>query len=259
MADVLDMPLQVRSERDGGLLRLRLDRPRANLIDAAMIAALQAGLDRHRDDPALRAVLLDGSGSDFSFGASVQEHLPDQCAAMLGGLHQLIKTMLDYPLPILVAVRGQCLGGGLEVALAGSMMFVAPDAHLGQPEMKLGVFAPAASCLLPERCGQAIAEDLLVSGRTVGAEEAVAMGVANVITEDPEQTAYGYFDAHLAGKSASSIRFAVRSARAGFAERVREKLDAVESLYLDGLMATQDAVEGLRAFLEKRPAQWENR
>ena len=95
-------------------------------------------------------MLIDAEGPHFSFGASVEEHLPDQCAAMLAGLHRLILRMVESPVPLLVAVRGQCLGGGLELALAGHLMFVAPDASLGQPEMKLGVFAPAASCLLPE-------------------------------------------------------------------------------------------------------------
>ena len=99
----------------------------------------------------LRAALIDGEGPHFSFGASVEEHLPAQCAVMLRGLHGLLVAMLEWPRPILVAVRGQCLGGGLELALAGSLIFASRDAQLGQPEIKLGVFAPAASCLLPFR------------------------------------------------------------------------------------------------------------
>ena len=163
------------AERDGGLLRLRLARPKANIVDAEMIAALHGALVAHGTNPLLRGVLLDHEGPQFSFGASVEEHLPAQCAQMLASLHALIIAMVDFPAPIIVAVRGQCLGGGLEVALAGSWIFAAPDAQFGQPEMKLGVFAPAASVLLPYRVHQPVAEDLLYSGRSVGPTVRLAM------------------------------------------------------------------------------------
>ena len=252
-------PLKVWLDRGGTLLRLRLDRPKSNIIDAEMIAALDAAFGEHLANSGLAAVLLDASGPHFSFGASVQEHLPGQCADMLEALHGLVRRMVRSPVPILVAIRGQCLGGGLEVAAAAQMLFVAPDASLGQPEMQLGVFAPAASCLLPERVGQSRAEDLLLSGRSVTGEEAGSMGLADRVASDPEAAALEYFDTHLAAKSASSLRLAVRAARAGFADRVIAKLAVVETLYLEELMSTRDAVEGLEAFIAKRPARWENR
>ncbi|MDE2352959.1 MAG: cyclohexa-1,5-dienecarbonyl-CoA hydratase, partial [Alphaproteobacteria bacterium] len=199
----MSTPLKSWFESEGRLLRLRLSRPKANLIDAAMIAALSAALGEHLGKPDLGGVLLDAEGPHFSFGASVEEHMPDQCAAMLKGLHTLILQMVESPVPILVAVRGQCLGGGLEVALAAHLMFVAPDAALGQPEMKLGVFAPAASCLLPELVGPARALDLLLSGRSITGGEAAAMGLA-IRADDPEAAALAYFTEHLAAKSASS-------------------------------------------------------
>ncbi len=254
-----DSPLNVWLEQDGKLLRLRLARPKANIVDAAMIAALQAALKENLTKPSLRAVLLDAEGPHFSFGASVEEHLPDSCAQMLRQLHALILQILESPVPVLVAVRGQCLGGGLEVAAAGHLIFAAPGAMLGQPEIKLAVIAPAASCLLPERIGRARAEDLLFSGRSIGAEEAQRIGLVNFLAEDPEQAAVAYFQEHLATLSASSLRLAVRAAGLGAVERIREKIAAVEKLYLEDLMSTQDAVEGLTAFLAKRPPQWQDR
>lgn len=251
-------PLRLWQERDGRLLRLRLSRPKSNIVDAAMIAALDGALQKHALEPALLAVLLDAEGPHFSFGASVEEHLPKQCAAMLASIHGLIKRMLAYPVPIMVAVKGQCLGGGLEVAAAGHLCFASPEAQLGQPEIKLGVFAPAASCLLPERIGAARAEDLLYSGRSISGEEAGRIGLVNAVGPDPEALAVTYFDKHLADKSASSLRFAVRAAHADLAARASAKLDAVEKLYLDELMKTRDAVEGLEAFIAKRPAKWVN-
>lgn len=256
-------PVRVWRERDGRLLRVRLARPKANVLDAGMVAALDeafaAAARPQGDAPALRGVLLDAEGPHFSFGASVEEHLPGKCADMLRGFHALLLRILELRTPVLVAVKGQCLGGGLELATAGGPLFAGKDARLGQPEIVLGVFAPAASCLLPERIGPAAAEDLLLSGRSVGAEEALRLGLASAVADDPEAAALAWFDEHLAGKSASSLAFAVQAARAGLVERVRSKLAALEELYLSGLMSTRDAVEGLTAFLEKRPARWEDR
>jgi cyclohexa-1,5-dienecarbonyl-CoA hydratase len=252
-------PLHVELEKNGALLRLRLSRPKANIVDAAMIAALRSALDGHASGARLRAVLLEAEGPNFSFGASVEEHLPGSCAAMLRELHALILQLVTFPVPVLVAVRGQCLGGGLELAAAGHRIFAAPGATLGQPEIKLAVFAPAASCLLPERIGQSRADDLLFSGRGIGAEEAHRIGLVDALADDPVAAALAYFEEHLAKRSASSLRFAVRAARYDFVYRIRRKLAEVERLYLGELMATHDAVEGLSAFIAKRPPVWEDR
>jgi cyclohexa-1,5-dienecarbonyl-CoA hydratase len=254
-----DPPIEVRLARDGRLLRLDLARPDANVLDRAMTAALDAALAEHLDSPALKAVLLGARGPNFSFGASVEEHLPEHCAAMLAAMHGLIKRMVASPVPILTAVRGQCLGGGLELALAGSLIFAAPQARLGQPEVKLGVFAPAASCLLPLWIGHGRAEELLLSGRSVGATEARALGLVQEIAEDPVAAALAWFDAHLAPQSAAALRHALRAVRLHHAAEVGRQLDAVEALYLRDLMATADATEGLRAFLEKRAPRWRDR
>ena len=254
-----ESPLHDRIESEGALLRLTLARPKANLVDAAMIAALHGAFVAYRGHPGLRAVLLGAEGPHFSFGASVEEHLPDQCAAMLASLHALILAMLEFPAPILVAVRGQCLGGGLEVALAGGPIFAAPNAQLGQPEMKLGVFAPAASVLLPYRVNRPFAEDLLFSGRSIGAAEARQAGLVHTVFDDPETAALSYFNQHLAGKSAAALACALAAARGAMVREVRQRLAEVEQLYLDRLMATRDANEGLTAFLAKRKSHWEHR
>jgi len=253
------IPLEDRLERNGAMLRLTLARPKANLIDVAMIAALHGAFVAYRGHPGLRGVLLGAEGPHFSFGASVEQHLPDQCAAMLASLHALILAMLEFPAPVLVAVRGQCLGGGLEVALAGGPIFAAPDAQLGQPEMKLGVFAPAASCLLPYRVGQPAAEDLLFSGRSVSGDEAKAMGLVQFVAADPDAAALAYFEQHLANKSATSLACALAAARGAMLRDVRHRLEEVERLYIDRLMQTRDANEGLVAFLAKRKPHWEHR
>ena len=247
-------PVELEWDDERGLLHVWLARPKANLIDGEMISAMSEVLRPRRG---MRALLIDHRGPHFSFGASVEEHLPDQCAKMLGNLHHLIRQLVDFPLPTLVATRGQCLGGGLEVAAAGHLIFAATDSKFGQPEIRLGVFEPAASVLLPERLGQAAADDLLWSGRTILAPEALSLGLVTSVAADPTVAALAYFDDHLAAHSPSSLRFAVQASRAAWRERVQVNLQNVERLYLEGLMATADAKEGLLAFLEKRPPRWE--
>jgi len=259
VSDVAPAPLRVWLDEAGSLLRLRLARPKANIIDAAMIAALDQALREQLGRGDLRGVLIDAEGPHFSFGASVEEHLPGSCAAMLKSLHALLLRLLASPVPVLVAARGQCLGGGLELALAGTLLFIAPDAKLGQPEIKLGVFAPAASCLLPERIGQAEADEMLLSGRSIAAAEAATIGLVTAVADDPEGAALTWFAQHLKGKSAAALRHALRAARLDLVERVRQKLARVEALYLEDLMATGDALEGLNAFLARRPPKWEHR
>lgn len=253
------LPIKTWLDRDGRLLRIALARPKANVLDAAMVRALDDVFVKYAENLGVAAILLGAEGPNFSFGASVEEHLPGACADMLAGFHQLIDRVFSCSAPVMVAIRGQCLGGGLELASAGHLLFAAPDAKFGQPEIQLGVFAPAASCLLPERVARAHAEDLLVSGRSISAAEAQSIGLVNATADDPDAAALAYFDRHFAPKSASSLRHAVRAARRDAVERVRAKLAQVERQYLQELMGTRDAVEGLEAFIAKRPAKWENR
>ncbi len=253
-----DSPLKSWPERNDQVLRLQLARPKANIIDAAMIDALSATLQRHVNDPRTMAVVLDADGPNFSFGASVEEHLPGQCASMLRKIHALIMQMIEYPVPIVAAVHGQCLGGGLEVTCAASIIIATPDARLGQPEISLAVFAPAASCLLPERIGQSQAEMLLLSGQSIDASRARQIGLVDEVSNEPTAAALAWIDANIIGKSASSLRIAVTAARHDYTARIKAKLETVEAVYLDELMQSYDAVEGLNAFLEKRKPVWKN-
>ena len=178
---------------------------------------------------------------------------------MLASLHALILALAGCRVPVLVAVRGQCLGGGLEIALAGGPIFAAPNAQFGQPEIKLGVFAPAASCLLPWRVNAVAAEDLLCSGRSIDAAQALAIGLVQMLADDPVAAALAYFDEHLAPRSAAALAHAMQAVRAPRLAALRDELARVERLYLQSLMKTRDANEGLAAFLAKRSPTWEHR
>jgi cyclohexa-1,5-dienecarbonyl-CoA hydratase len=250
--------LRVEVLEDGAVARVILGGSKGNIIDEAMSTALAAVF---RDTAAARdrkALILEGDGAHFSYGASVEEHLPQRVAAMLRAFHGLFAALLDGAVPTLAAVRGRCLGGGLEVAAFCHRVFASPDAVLGQPEIVLGVFAPVASTFLRERVGRGAAEDLCLSGRVLPAAEALRLGLVDVIADDPFQAALGYARDHLLPRSASSLRHAVRAVRHDLAARFGADIAAQERLYLDELMKTTDAAEGIRAFLEKRPPRWSN-
>ncbi len=243
---------------DGGAWwRVTMGGKKGNILDTALMDALVGVFEDAKRTPALKAVVLEGAGSHFSFGASVEEHLPDQVASMLARFGSLMYAVLESGVVVLGAVRGQCLGGGLELVSLSHRIFATSEARFGQPEIVLGVFPPAASILLPERIGRAHAEDLCLSGRSIFAEEAKAMGLVNEISDgDPAEAALEWARAHLSSKSASSLRLAVRAVRVGLEDRLRTDLPKLERLYLGTLMRTSDAVEGLDAFLSKRAPEW---
>jgi cyclohexa-1,5-dienecarbonyl-CoA hydratase len=259
MTEVGAAPLAVERLEGGAYWEVELAGSNGNVLDSALIDALAAVFEEAANARELKGICLRGRGKDFSFGASVREHLPGEVAAMLPRFHHLFRAMDASAVVSLAAVRGQCLGGGLELACFCHRVFAAPDARLGQPEIALGVFAPVASLLLSERIGRANAEDLCLTGRIVAASEAAEMGLVDVVTQEPETEALRYAREHLLPRSASSLRHAVRALRLPLSRRLDSDLARLEKLYLEDLMATEDAAEGIRAFLEKRPPAWSNR
>ncbi len=242
---------------DGKLLHITLNAPKANILDAKMLRAISEALAEHGPGGRLRAIFFEGSGRHFCFGASVEEHQHDQVAGMLSQFHGLFKQLGKLALPTFAVVRGQCLGGGLELASYCSWIFAAPDSAFGQPEIKLAVFPPMASVLLPWRVGGAAAVDLCVTGRSIGAEHALRIGLIQDVSDDPAAAADAYFTEHVASLSASSVRFAERAARISLVRSIEQDLPALERLYLEQLMETHDANEGINAFLEKRSPVYE--
>ncbi len=237
---------------DGQLLHLTLNAPKANILDSKMLAGIGSALDEFGGSSALKAIVFEGAGKHFCFGASVEEHQADQAAGMLKSFHGLFLRLSAMAVPTVAIVRGQCLGGGLELAAYCSWIFANPSARFGQPEIKLAVFPPMASVLLPWRLGGGHALDLCVSGRSIDAEEGKRMGLVHTIAEDPAAEFETFFTEQLAGLSASSLRIAERAVRLPLARALEQDLPELEKLYLDDLMKTHDANEGITAFLEKR-------
>jgi cyclohexa-1,5-dienecarbonyl-CoA hydratase len=243
---------------DGRVARLTLCAPKANILDAAMIAALDTAVRQIVGREDIHAVVVAAEGPHFSFGASVEEHLPERIGPTLAALHGLLRRLLDVPAPTIGAIRGQCLGGGLELALACDLLIAEEGARLGCPEIKLGVFPPAASVLLPARIGAARAAALTLTGDSVTGREAGAMGLVARVAPDGglEASLDAWLTDTFLPRSATGLRFAAAAVRADVRRALSESLPDAERLYLNRLMREPDAAEGIRAFVEKRQPRW---
>ena len=241
---------------EGRRLRLALRGGRGNVVDAVMAGELADALIEHTDGAHLRCITLEAEGDHFSFGASVPEHAGEKARPLLENLDRAICAILHVDVPVVAAVRGMCLGGGLELVLPCHRVIAAPTAKLGQPEISLGMFAPAGSVLLPERVGRGLAEDMLLTGRVLSAPEALAAGLVDEIADAPESAAVAWFEKNLLGKSAAALRFATKAARATLIKRVGSSIVQLEQLFIEEMTKTRDAAEGVASFVEKRAPQW---
>lgn len=243
----------LRAEAAGGLVTLALSRPPVNVINGAMMDALVAALE---GAGSAKAVLLRGEGRCFSAGADVEEHLPGRVEEMLARFEKTARALADCPVPTVAWLHGSALGGGLELALMADLIYAAPGTKLGQPEILLGVMAPLAAAWLPEQIGVRRTNDLLLSGRTISAEEAKSWGLVNDVVEEG---ALGKILEGLLAKSRPALLATKRAIARGRGDRFRPALRESVDLYLRDLMSARDPVEGLRAFLEKRPPRFEDR
>jgi cyclohexa-1,5-dienecarbonyl-CoA hydratase len=243
---------------NGQVARITLAAPKANILDKTMMLGLGAALDELASQKNLKAIVLAGAGAHFSFGASIEEHLPDRIADTLAHLRKLLLKMAAAPAPMIAAVRGQCLGGGFELALACDLIVAEDSAQLGLPEIKLGVFPPAGAALLPVRVGSGRAAEMVLTGASWTANQAAAAGlVCKVFFSGDLETQLGaWLESDFLPRSAAALRFAAQASRRPLLRALETDLSALERLYLDQLMGQPDAVEGVLAFLEKRQPHW---
>lgn len=251
-------PLVRTDRRAEGWVRLVIEQPPANVLTMAMCEGLREALAGAHEDKAARLVSIEGAGAHFSYGASIEEHLPAKVGEMLPGFHRLIADLLDAPCPTVAIVRGRCLGGGFEVALACDLLFASHDAKLGVPEVTLGVFPPAAAALLPLRVGASRASRAVLTGEIFSADWWEAAGLVAGLASPADLDAYvhHWYNTFIAPRSAVGLRHAARAARAILREHALAALARLERQYLDELMLTADAAEGCAAFMDKRPPQW---
>ncbi|HQQ94275.1 MAG TPA: enoyl-CoA hydratase-related protein [Bacteroidia bacterium] len=253
--------IKVEYQYDETVARIILDDKKGNVLDSEMMDELQQVLNSFSHRSNLKLITFEGEGKHFSFGASVEEHQRDMAAVMLRSFHRLFFTLRDLSIPTLAKISGQCLGGGMELAIMCNFLFADKTAKLGQPEIMLGVFPPPASVILPLKLGYARAEEILITGRTLNAEEAVEIGLLNEVFDDQAEMNCEtnlWIEKYILPKSASSLRYAVKASRVKFNHILSNFLPQLEQLYVNDLMSTKDANEGIHSFLEKRKPVWEN-
>ena len=253
--------IKVNFSQENSIAQIILDDGKGNVLDHIMIEELQALLESFKKTPELKLITFEGAGKHFSFGASVEEHQKEFAEAMIRQFHQLFYLLRDLSIPTAAKISGQCLGGGLELALMCNFMFADKTAMLGQPEIALGVFAPPASIILPEKIGLARAEDLLLTGKIINAEEAKNIGLINELFENKEELNAGlekWKNSYIDPRSASSLRLAVKASRIKFNHLLTNFLPQLEYIYINQLMETHDANEGINSFLAKRKPVWNN-
>jgi cyclohexa-1,5-dienecarbonyl-CoA hydratase len=250
--------VKLEFEHEGQVARVTLAAPKANIIDCPMMVALESAFNQLAERRALKAVVITGDGPNFSFGASVQEHLPEQISETLTRLHRLIRQVSEAPAPTIAAVRGQCLGGGLELALSCDLILAEETAQLGCPEIQLGVFPPKACALLPVRIGSGAAANLVLTGARIDGSTAVAIGLVNrtAASGKLEAALTNWLATEFLPRSACALRCAARAVRRPLVHALEQDLSVLERMYLSDLLKEPDAVEGIRAFLEKRPPRW---
>jgi cyclohexa-1,5-dienecarbonyl-CoA hydratase len=243
----------------GAVARITLDRPPVNVLTIAMMEELAAAVADAASRPETKLLLLDGAGKAFCAGVDVKDHTADRVQAMIETFARAIEALRGAPVPVVVAVHGAALGGGCELALACDIVLASDDVRLGQPEIRLGVFPPAAAALLPRLVGRQRALDLLLTGRTVHADEALRLGlVARVLPQDGFRDAVDHYTAALAGHSRPVLALAKRAVAENLERPLSDALHAADHLYLTELMALHDPHEGLAAFMEKREPVWKN-
>ena len=250
-------PIRCTTEHSGQLERIVLDRPKGNILDCEMLSAIRVRIEEISQSPGpVKLLVFEGAGDHFSFGASVEEHLPDRVAGMLGQFHRLFLDLERLSVPTAALVRGQCLGGGFELALWCGYLLCEPSARFAVPETKLGVFPPIAALALPWRVTGARSTQMILSGESLTGEEAARNGVADICSADAEWDLQELFRTRLAGKSAVALRAAYRAARRLLTDGLKNDIWSLEKYYLTELMSHHDPVEGISAFLEKRAPVW---
>lgn len=252
--------LEINEKYDGQVVEVILNDAPANILTAAMMAEIRAFLKEDKNCHNRKLIIFTGAGDHFCFGASVEEHTKDQVNDMLPGFHLMIGDILAHPVPSLARVSGFCLGGGFELAIACGLIFAEARSKYAVPEIQLGVFPPVAAALLPFLSNGVTATHMLLSGAKLSAQDMLNCGLVNEIAQGTElnQRVESYIEKNILPHSASSLRFANRAVRMSLNTIYRQHICDLERLYLDELMKSHDANEGIESFLAKRPPIWKN-
>jgi cyclohexa-1,5-dienecarbonyl-CoA hydratase len=242
------------------IARITLRNPPVNVIDIPMMEELGPALKDIDGMADISVLVISSSQKDFSAGVDVAAHLPEKVHEMLAKFHGVIHTLINSRKVSIASVHGNCLGGGAELAAVCDMAHTSESAVWGFPEIKLGCFPPVAATVLSALIGQKHASDLILTGRTISGREAAAIGLANRTVPDAElESAVQESVNRLAKLSPVALAMAKKAIYVWDSMHFHKGLARAEEIYLDELMQTEDALEGIAAFLEKREPVWKGK
>ncbi|MFH0845284.1 MAG: enoyl-CoA hydratase/isomerase family protein [Pseudomonadota bacterium] len=249
----------IETRLEQGLGTITLNRPPVNVLNIAMMEEMNDVLTTWRGEKDLKVVIFNAKGKSFSAGVDIGEHMGDLAPKMIDVFHGIFRNMDKLGVPTIASVYGSCLGGGCELAIFCDLVIASETARFGQPEIQVGVFPPIAAHTMPRIIGQKAAMDLILSGRIISAQEALQIGLINKVVkdEDLENETKAFLKPYLK-LSAEVLRQTKKAITAGLMDDLEPALRKIEDIYLNKLMKTHDAHEGLKAFLDKRKPEWKN-
>ena len=250
--------IRVNFEDDIGTILF--DRPPLNVLNIEMMREINTALKDLASNPGLKLVIFKGAGKAFSAGVDVSEHTQDKVNEMIEVFHEIFRHLNDMKVPTVAAVNGAALGGGCELAIFCDIVLASAKAKFGQPEIKVGVFPPIAAVMFPRLIDQKKAFELILTGDLISAEEAKSLGLVNQVfpvEEFDEKT--NEFINKFTGLSAAVLKLTKKSINQTLGLTYPDAIKNVEDVYLNELMKTYDANEGLKAFLEKREPVWKHK
>ncbi|MCX8118114.1 MAG: enoyl-CoA hydratase/isomerase family protein [Desulfobacterota bacterium] len=250
----------IQTELKEGVAYLTLNRPPLNWLNLEMMEEINAYLEGLKEEKSLKLLVVQAAGKAFSVGVEVAEHLGDLGPRMIETFHRMFRLMDELKVPTLAIVHGSALGGGCELAVYCDMVLATEKARFGQPEIQVGVFPPIAALVFPRMIGRKKAMELILSGETISAQEALAIGLVNrVVSEASLAEEVDKFIGKFKSLSGIVLKLTKEATLSGLCDEPAKGLKTIEQIYLDRLMKTEDATEGLQAFLEKRKPLWKDR
>jgi cyclohexa-1,5-dienecarbonyl-CoA hydratase len=250
----------VTVDKKDGVAKIIIDRPPVNVLDISTMREINKALESVKDNPDVNVVVIYGKGKTFSAGVDIKDHTPDKVDEMILVFHQIFHNLAELEQPTVGVIRGSALGGGCEVAIFCDMVIASETTKLGQPEIKVGVFPPIAAFILPRLIGRKKALELLLTGDAIDAREAYRVGLVNqVVADDKLEAAADAFVARLSSLSGIVLKLTKKAIYQGIDQDFNNVIAKIKDFYVNEVMKTADANEGLAAFLQKRLPTWRNK
>lgn len=250
----------IQLEKADGVARITFDRPKHNVFNIDMMRSFNAILKDLTEEGDLKCVVLCGAGKSWCAGVDVGDHKPEMVEDMIATFGESFKYLHALKIPTLAAVQGACLGGGMEYAIACDMVIASDVASFGQPEVRLGFFPPYAAVRLPQLIGQAKTIEICTTGRIYSAAEALAMGfIGRVVPKDSFTDEVEKTIKNITASSPLILRLNKQAVLSNLGMPLDMALGEANDQFLNQLMKTEDTLEGIASFYEKRKPEWKNR